>query len=119
MRISDWSSDVCSSDLLADPALDLLHCCMHRLEVQTERVQGGLHRLVVPIVRDGRAIGALQLDSDMPPTTSRPLTDGFARIYANYTALLHESERGNQDRTPAQPGRLHSRVAEGHSRLRA
>lgn len=77
---------------LVDPALLLLHRCMHRLEVQTERVEG-LHRLVVPILCDGRAIGALQLDSDMPPAASRPLTDGFARIYANYTALLHESER--------------------------
>ena len=77
---------------LADPALELVHRCMRRLEVQAERVQG-LHRLVVPILRDGRAIGALQLDSDMPPAASRPLTDGFARIYANYTALLHESER--------------------------
>ncbi|MBQ4856014.1 GGDEF domain-containing protein [Rhodanobacter sp. B2A1Ga4] len=75
-----------------DPALKLLHRCMHRLEVQTERVQD-MHRLVVPILCDGRAIGALQLDSDMPPAASRPLTEGFARIYANYTALLHESER--------------------------
>ncbi|HEY8328378.1 MAG TPA: GGDEF domain-containing protein [Rhodanobacter sp.] len=75
-----------------DPALRLLHRCMHRLEVQTEKVQG-LHRLVVPILCDGRAIGALQLDSGMPPAASRPLADGFARIYANYTALLHESER--------------------------
>jgi diguanylate cyclase (GGDEF)-like protein len=75
-----------------EPALKLLHRCMHRLEVQMERVQS-VHRLVVPILRDGRAIGALQLDSDMPPATSRPLADGFARIYANYTGLLHESER--------------------------
>jgi diguanylate cyclase (GGDEF)-like protein len=75
-----------------DPALKLLHRCMHRLEMQTERVQS-VHRLVVPILRDGRAIGALQLDSDMPPAASRPLADGFARIYANYTGLLHESER--------------------------
>ncbi|EIL98585.1 diguanylate cyclase [Rhodanobacter thiooxydans] len=74
-----------------DPTLQLLYRCMHRLEAQTETVQGR-HRLVVPILCDGRAIGALQLDSDLPPATSRPLTDGFARIYANYTALLHESE---------------------------
>lgn len=77
---------------LVDPSLMLLHRCMHRLEVQMERVQG-MHRLVVPILHDGRAIGALQLDSDMPPAASRTLADGFARIYANYTALLHESER--------------------------
>ncbi|CAM5391952.1 GGDEF domain-containing protein [Rhodanobacter lindaniclasticus] len=65
--------------------------CLQRLEVQTE-TRGGLHRQLVPIVREGRAIGALQLDSALAPLRSRSLIDGFARIYANYTALLHESE---------------------------
>jgi diguanylate cyclase (GGDEF)-like protein len=72
-------------------ALGTMQRCLQRLEVQTETV-GGLHRQLVPIVREGRAIGALQLDSALPPLRSRSLIDGFARIYANYTALLHESE---------------------------
>ena len=72
-------------------SLQLLHRCMERLEAQTDVVDG-LHRQVVPVVRDGRAIAALQLDGHMAPSTSRQLIDGFARIYANYTALLHESE---------------------------
>jgi diguanylate cyclase (GGDEF)-like protein len=38
-------------------------------------------------------VGALQLESDLPCGDSRPLVAGFARIYANYTALLNESER--------------------------
>lgn len=71
--------------------LQPLHHCLDRLKAITE-VTDGLHRQVVPIMRDGRAIGALQLDSYMAPSTSRQLIDGFARIYANYTALLHESE---------------------------
>lgn len=72
-------------------SLQLLHRCVDQLQAQTG-MTGGLHRQVVPIVRDGRAIGALQLDSHMAPSTSRQLIDGFARIYSNYTALLHESE---------------------------
>jgi diguanylate cyclase (GGDEF)-like protein len=75
-----------------DPALELLHRCMEKAEVQMDIV-AGVHRLIVPIQREGRAIGALQLDSAIPPAASRPLAEGFARIYANYTALLHESER--------------------------
>jgi diguanylate cyclase (GGDEF)-like protein len=72
-------------------ALGMMQRCLQRLEVQTETVRG-LHRQLVPIVREGRAIGALQLDSALAPPRSRSLIDGFARIYANYTALLHESE---------------------------
>jgi len=72
-------------------ALGTMQRCLQRLEAQTETVRG-LHRQLVPIVREGRAIGALQLDSALAPLRSRSLIDGFARIYANYTALLHESE---------------------------
>lgn len=74
------------------PSLQLLRGCLEHLEARIEVVDG-LYRQVVPILSDGRAIGALQLDSRMEPSTSRQLIDGFARIYANYTALLHESER--------------------------
>jgi diguanylate cyclase (GGDEF)-like protein len=76
-----------------DPDLASLCRCMERLEVQTGVTTGGFRRLVVPILCEGRAIGALQLESELPTSASRPLVDGFARIYANYTALLNESER--------------------------
>lgn len=33
------------------------------------------------------------MDSGAPSPANQPLADGFARIYANYTALLYESER--------------------------
>lgn len=78
---------------LDDPALAPLCRCMERLEVQTSVTDEGFHRLIVPILCEGRAIGALQLESELPSSASRPLVDGFARIYANYTALLNESER--------------------------
>lgn len=76
-----------------EPALASMRRCVEDPEVIAEIVGPGMHRLVVPILCDGRAIGALQLDSEVPPSASRPLVEGFARIYANYTALLNESER--------------------------
>lgn len=76
-----------------NPALASMRRCMDRQQAQEEVTEGGIHRLVVPILGDGRAIGALQLDGGMSSSASRPLAEGFARIYANYTALLHESER--------------------------
>lgn len=76
----------------ASPSLSLLYRCLHRMEAQTAMVNG-LCRLVVPITRDGKMIGVMQLDSHVVAQVNRPLVDGFARIYANYTALLHESER--------------------------
>lgn len=75
-----------------DPALKMLYRCLHRHEAQTAVVQG-IHRLVVPIMSDNKVIGAMQLDSSVSPEVSRPLVDGFARVYANYAALLDESER--------------------------
>lgn len=72
-------------------SLQLALRCLHQREAQSE-VSNGLHRQVVPILRDGKVVAALQLDGRMTPSTTRPLMDGFARIYANYTALLHESE---------------------------
>jgi len=76
-----------------DPALASMRRCIGQPQVIAEILGPGMHRLVVPILCDGRAIGALQLDSEVPPSASRPLVEGFARIYANYTALLNESER--------------------------
>lgn len=77
----------------ADPALHALRLGMQRVDAHAEITADGIHRLIVPILSEGRAVGALQLDSDAPSSESRPLVDGFARIYANYTALLNESER--------------------------
>ncbi|MCW8808091.1 MAG: GGDEF domain-containing protein [Rhodanobacter sp.] len=75
-----------------DPALVSLWRCMDRTEAQLPSAEDGAG-LLVPIVCEGRVLGALQLDSDVPESSSRPLVDGFARIYANYTDLLNESER--------------------------
>ncbi|MGP1666813.1 MAG: diguanylate cyclase domain-containing protein [Rhodanobacter sp.] len=76
-----------------DPMLALMSECMDRMESQQKQIGGGIYRQVVPIISEGRAIGALKLESAMPPEASQPLVNGFARIYANYTALLNESER--------------------------
>src|SRR3546814_13247995 len=48
MRISDWSSDVCSSDLLGDVALAIFQAAEARLDQSVHR------RLVPPVHRDAR-----------------------------------------------------------------
>ncbi len=78
--------------LVEQDMLVRLDRCMEHMGVEEQVLPDG-HRLIVPMLREGRAIAALEMDSTMAPAASRPLVDGFARIYANYTALLHESER--------------------------
>jgi len=88
----NYQVQVVEPDLVESATLVRLDHCMERLGVEVESMPGG-HRLVLPMLRDGRAIAALEMESAMPLDSSRPLVDGFARIYANYTGLLHESER--------------------------
>jgi len=57
------------------------------------RLRDGNYGMLVPIRRDGRVIGALMIEGKHPLDHLRLLVDGFARIYANYIALLDESER--------------------------
>jgi diguanylate cyclase (GGDEF)-like protein len=75
-----------------DP-VDTIVCAMETLEVISDVTEAGLCRLVVPIIRDHVAIGALMLEADDSLDNVRVMMEGFARIYANYIALLNESER--------------------------
>ncbi|MEI7036859.1 GGDEF domain-containing protein [Fulvimonas yonginensis] len=73
-----------------DPALAR---CMEEQQPHADVDARGLHRLFVPILHEGRALGALQLEGDAPLEGALALAEGFARIYANYITLLQESER--------------------------
>ncbi len=79
--------------LTGEVAYPPLQRCLESLQPQaiSDPVHG--YQLIVPILREGRAIAALQIDSMQPLGPVGPLVDGFVRIYANYTALLSESER--------------------------
>jgi diguanylate cyclase (GGDEF)-like protein len=77
----------------ADPLHAPLYACMDGQHVGSDVDAGGLHRLFVPILHEGRALGALQLEADAPLHGAQALAEGFARIYANYLTLLNESER--------------------------
>jgi diguanylate cyclase (GGDEF)-like protein len=76
-----------------DPALAPLWQCMDRQRSHADAGVDGSHRLFVPILHEGRALGALQLEGEAPLEGALALAEGFARIYANYTTLLGESER--------------------------
>jgi diguanylate cyclase (GGDEF)-like protein len=75
-----------------DP-IDTIVCAMETLEVISDVTDDGRCRLVVPVIRDHVAIGALMLEAEDTLDSVRTLVEGFARIYANYIALLNESER--------------------------
>ena len=76
-----------------DPGYAPLQRCLEDMQPHVAVDAHDGHQLVVPILHEGRAIGALQIDGAVALHAVRPLVDGFARIYANYTALLNESER--------------------------
>jgi diguanylate cyclase (GGDEF)-like protein len=75
-----------------DP-VETMVCAMETLEVITDVTDEGLCRLVVPIIREHAAIGAVMLEAEDTLDSVRTMVEGFARIYANYIALLNESER--------------------------
>jgi diguanylate cyclase (GGDEF)-like protein len=77
----------------ADPVRAPLQRCLESMQAHAAADGPDSHQLIVPILRDGRAIAALQIDGAAALDDVRPLVDGFVRIYANYTALLNESER--------------------------
>ncbi|WP_062537381.1 GGDEF domain-containing protein, partial [Mizugakiibacter sediminis] len=70
----------------------LAECLASRLPLQCPATGGGA-RLLVPLLCDGHALGALAVESMAELAEARLLVEGFARVYANYVALLHESER--------------------------
>jgi diguanylate cyclase (GGDEF)-like protein len=76
-----------------DPSLQPVWHCMDHQRSHVAVGEDGARQLYVPILHEGRALGALKLESDAPLDGARPLAEGFARIYANYITLLNESER--------------------------
>src|SRR3546814_19566600 len=58
MRISDWSSDVCSSDLIGIARLDRVE---QRLVRQVGIALGGLEPRIEPVSRDARAVTMAEL----------------------------------------------------------
>jgi diguanylate cyclase (GGDEF)-like protein len=85
---------LCTSEpAVDDPALEPVWRCMDDQQSHAGVEADGSHRLYLPILHEGRALGALQLEADAPLDGARALAEGFARIYANYITLLNESER--------------------------
>jgi diguanylate cyclase (GGDEF)-like protein len=76
-----------------EPALEPLWHCMDHQRSHASIGPDGSHQLYVPILHEGRALGALRLEAAAPLDGALSLAEGFARIYANYITLLNESER--------------------------
>jgi diguanylate cyclase (GGDEF)-like protein len=76
-----------------EPALEPLWHCMDHQRSHAGIGSDGSYQLYVPILHEGRALGALLLEAAAPLDGAHALAEGFARIYANYITLLNESER--------------------------
>src|SRR3546814_2665658 len=76
MRISDWSSDVCSSDLeVADPRVDLADRCIHLGAVGAEAVPGGIDDVEIKGDEGGPDIGRAPqpVEHGVDPLRARPM----------------------------------------------
>src|SRR3546814_14689370 len=83
MRISDWSSDVCSSDLLADTSGALRPALLHQ-RIGREKARLDAVRLRPELLQRRLADSRVALDrlarlaASLDP--DRPLSRGFARV---------------------------------------
>src|SRR3546814_12449957 len=63
MRISDWSSDVCSSDLLADTFDAMLDRVQHTIDEERRFAANASHELRTPHTIVGTLVEVAQADS--------------------------------------------------------
>src|SRR3546814_8852682 len=96
MRISDWSSDVCSSDLLGALAGALHHQALARRAVAGR----GQHALALDLHHAGAAVAVgavagLRLVAemrDLRPGARRGLPDGLARLRLYILSVQREAD---------------------------
>src|SRR3546814_16500932 len=102
MRISDWSSDVCSSDLLSDPAV--AHREYHAVLVAV-RLAFASHRIALEFDDDTRIFGGDGFDLRTQPGRQQLLerVDGAddGVVTANAGALAEALGVGDRLRMPA------------------
>src|SRR3546814_19938183 len=83
MRISDWSSDVCSSDLLADTSGALRPALLHQ-RIGGEKARLDAVRLRTELLQRRLTDSRVALDRLARPAASldpdRPLSRGLARV---------------------------------------
>src|SRR3546814_15116203 len=93
MRISDWSSDVCSSDLSCDHGLFLLACALADLGLEQECVLGRDDLARLETRHDLDATGAALADGDLlgPEAVVRPPEDHIA-AFEGLQRLLRSEE---------------------------
>src|SRR3546814_16208691 len=104
MRISDWSSDVCSSDLSCDHGLFLLACALADLGLEQECVLGRDDLARLETRHDLDATGAALADGDLlgPEAVVRPHEDHIA-AFEGLKRLLGENTQGGTARQIGRP----------------
>src|SRR3546814_9350458 len=91
MRISDWSSDVCSSDLHQRPALDMVA----RVRLPIPAIAG------VDDIALGLPVAGFSLRRSVADAPARAAADGLADAPHERPVRVHdEDELGDEDRIP-------------------
>src|SRR3546814_5887600 len=115
MRISDWSSDMCSSDLIDGACLDLGDAAARADRLVVDLVAGGgvvVGRPLGDQRKDERCAGAGNVGGDLVAGVGRCVCTrsvGFAglRLVARRLARGDEQQRGQSARGGAEAGRVH------------
>src|SRR3546814_10277078 len=102
MRISDWSSDVCSSDLVSDHALERL---VRRIGAAPV-LEGQLDRLAAAAIEDDE----LYLAGQLLPRRFERKAIGFAEAFEH----LHIVRRGRVRFRPRHQDRQSTRLNSSH-----
>src|SRR3546814_6438851 len=113
MRISDWSSDMCSSDLIDGACLDLGDAAARADRLVVDLVAGGgvvVGRPLGDQRKDERCAGAGNVGGDLVAGVGRCVCTrsvGFAglRLVARRLARGDEQQRGQRERGGAEDGR--------------
>src|SRR3546814_5973915 len=112
MRISDWSSDVCSSDLTGDGE-DAVGGAADRVEVEKDDREQS-RRLSMHIILDHHLKPEAQVPEDADDHRDQAERDHRVRRPAQYRAMVAERQAEERDDEPAEEQQVAER---GQARL--
>lgn len=69
-----------------------MEACLQSYDALIHTTKTNHSRLLMPILIDGKTIGALDIKSNEDITPFKQLIEGFVKIYSNYLVIFNESE---------------------------
>ena len=66
---------------------------LESIAVSTHRTSEGGTHILLPVICDGKIVGAISIKSNQDIIDFLPIIEGFVKIYNNYVIIFNESER--------------------------